>query len=287
MSAPTIVLQRVSRVTPLGIRFWDDATARVISDGLVVDVYPAGEPELRVSARPNRIGIFVVPRLPGPRDPDFEFGAGDVGFWQQLQPRPHVIEVSDRNGHFHPFTIDQPLPVQGLAIPPCLPPSSPPIDAVPIFSTPSRPVPEGMAVLRADLMARVPGRTDPVPASWALVEAHVAGQPPVRGMADREGRVAVIFPYPEPVASPARPMSPPFPPGQSLRDQEWAVRLDVFYDPIAPAPLVPDLCRTLNQGAAMLWADSSASRPLPDQTLRYGQELIVRNALVTTTGSPP
>src|SRR5262245_13358125 len=122
MSSPTLVLQRVSRVTPLGIRFWDEATASVISDGLVVDVYPAGEPELRVSARANRIGIFVLPRLPGPRDPEFEFGTGDARFWQQLRPRPHVIEVSDRNGNFQPFTIDQPLPAQGLAIPPCLPP---------------------------------------------------------------------------------------------------------------------------------------------------------------------
>ena len=287
MSPQTIVLQQITRVTPLGIKFWDDATASVISDGLVVEVYPRGDPERRVAARPNRIGIFVLPRLPGPRDPAFEFGAGDRAFWQRVQPRPHVIEVIDRNGFFQPFTVEQPLPVRGLAMPPCLPPASPPVDAVPLFSTSSRPVPTGMAVLRADLMARVPGQTDPAPASWAVVEVHVAGQTPVRGLADREGRVAVIFPYPEPTPSPARPMSPPFPSGQSLWDQEWPVRIDVFYDPVVPAPLVPDLCRTLNQGPAMVWSDASASTPLPDQPLRYGQELIVRNPFVTTAGSPP
>jgi hypothetical protein len=287
MSAQTIVLQQITRVTPLGIKFWDDATARVMSDGLVVEVYPSGDPERRVAARPNRIGIFVLPRLPGPRDPAFEFGAGDAAFWQRLQPRPHVIEVADRNGFFQPFTVDQPLPVRGLAMPPCLPHSSPPMDAVPLFSTSSRPVPTGMAVLRADLLARVPGQPNPVPASWAVVEVHVDGQTPVRGVADREGRVAVIFPYPEPTPSPARPMSPPYPSGQSLWDQEWPVRIEVFYDPVVPAPLVPDLCRTLSQRPAMAWTNAEASTPLPDQTLRYGQELIVRNPFVTTAGSPP
>jgi hypothetical protein len=286
MSAQAIVLQRITRVTPFGIKFWDDATAAVVSDGLVVEVYPSGDPERRVTARPNRIGIFVLPRLPGPRDPAFEFGAGDAAFWQHVQPRPHVIELSDRNGFFQPFTVDQPLPVRGLAMPPCLPLSSPPTDAVPLFSTSSRPVPTGMAVLRADLVWRVPG-AGLAPASWAVLDVHVAGQPPARGIADREGRVAVICPYPEPAASPARPMSPPFPSGQSLWDQEWPVRLDVFYDPVVPAPLVPDLCRTLNQGPAMLWTDADGVTPLPDQTLRYGQELIVRNPFVTTAGSPP
>lgn len=287
MSARTIVLERVTRVTPLGIRFWDDVTARVISDGLVVEVYPSGEPTRRMAARANRFGTFVLPRLPGARDPAFELGVGDAGSWQRLQSRPYVIEVCDRHGCFQPFTVNQALPTQGVAILPCPLPASPPMKAVPIFSSPARPVPEGMAVLRAELLAHMPGQAVPVPASWAVLVAHLAGQPPARGVADREGRVAVIFPYPEPIANPARPMSPPYPSGQSLWDQEWPVRLEAFYDPVAPPPWVPDLCRTLAQGPASLWADSSGTRPLPDQTLRYGQELIVRHPLVATVGSPP
>jgi hypothetical protein len=282
MSAPMRVLERVTRVSPLGIRFWDEVSARVVSDGLVVEVYASGEPERRVAARPNRLGIFVLPRLPGPRDLAFELGDGDATFWQRLQPRAHVMEVSDRNGHYQPFTVDQEVPAWQLAMAPCLPP----IGAVPIFSTSARPAPEGMAVVRADLL-HVPLQAEPVPASWAVLEVHVAGQPPARGIADREGRVTVMFPYPEPIASPARPASPPYPSGQSLWDQEWTVRLEAFFDPVAPAPWVPDLCRTVAQRAAMLWADSTGSRPLPDQTLRYGQELIVRHPFVTTAGSPP
>ena len=93
MSGATVTLQQLTRVTPLAIRFWDEAAARVVSDGLVVEVYPRDARERRVAAHPNRIGVFVVPRLPGPRDPAFEFGAGDAAFWQRIEPRPHTIEV--------------------------------------------------------------------------------------------------------------------------------------------------------------------------------------------------
>jgi len=290
MSAPAATLEILTRVTPLAIRFWDEADGRVVSDGLIVEVYPRDEPERRVAARPNRIGIFVVARLPGRRDPAFEFGAGDAAFWRGLVQRPHIIEVTDRDGHFQPFTLEQPLPAKGLVVPACLPPQSPPIEAVPLFSSPSRPVPTGMAVLRTELRTTGPmvaGHATSAPASWAVVDVHVAGQPPVRGVADREGRVAVVFPYPEPIASPARPSSPPFAAGQSLWDQEWPVRLDAFYDPSTPASDTPDLCRTLNQPPALLWAGSSGARPLPDQMLRYGQELVVRDLFLTAAGSPP
>ncbi len=286
MNAAMRVLERTTRVAPLGIRFWDEVSARVVSDGLVVEVYADGEPERRVAALPNRLGVFVLPRLPGASYPAFEFGAGDDVFWQQVQARPHVLQVSDRNGHFQPFTIDQPLPARGVAVPPCLPPPISPTAAVPVFSTPARPVPEATAVLRANVIY-APARSEPRPASWAVLEVHVAGQPTARGVADREGRVAVMFPYPEPSASPVRPLSPPDASGLPLWHQEWTVRLAAFYDPVTPAPSVPDLCRTLGQPAAMLWADSDGTRQVPDQTLRYGRESIVRDLFVTVVGSPP
>jgi hypothetical protein len=158
---------------------------------------------------------------------------------------------------------------------------------VPIFSTPARAIPDGMTVVRAELMALKQGRGELVPASWAVLEVHAVGQAPVRGIADRQGRVAVIVPYPELAARPMRAASPPNASSQPLWEQEWTVRLAAFYDPVAPPPIVPDLCRTLAQGAAPLWSDVAASRPLPTQVLRYGEELIVRNAFITTVESTP
>jgi len=287
MRTSPVVLDRVTRLTPLGIRFWDRVTNRTVADGLAVDVYPKDEPERRVTARANAIGTFVLPRLPGARDVAIDGRAGDATFWQTVRSRPYVIDVTDCYGRFQPFTIEQPLPARGLAMPPCPPPASPPIEAVPIFSTPARAVPDGMTVVRAELMALPPGHSEPVPASWAVLDVHVAGQAPARGIADRQGRVAVIVPYPELAARPMRAASPPNASTQPLWEQEWTVRLATFYDGMAPPPLTPDLCRTLAQRAAPLWSDVQASRPLPTQVFRYGEELIVRNAFITTVGSPP
>jgi hypothetical protein len=287
MSPYTAVRDRVTRVTPLGIRFWDPVAARIVADGLTVCVYAKDAPERRELAMANRIGTFVLPHLPGMRDRAIETGEGDAAFWQTVRRRAFVIEVRDAHGWFQPFTIEQPLPARGLATPPGLPFASPPIDAVPMFSAPSRPVPDGMAVLRADLSAHLSGRAEPIPASWAVLEVRAAGQPPAYGVADRNGRIAVVFPYPEPLTTPARAGSPPFAPGQSLWDLEWPIEVAAFYDAVSPAPGVPDLSRTLAQRPAMLWSDPSATRPLPRQALRFGQELIVRNTFITTAGSPP
>ena len=128
-----------------------------------------------------------------------------------------------------------------------------------------------------------------------MLEARVAGTPPVRGLADQTGRVAIVLPYPEPAARPIRPASPPFPGGPALVDQEWAVTLDAYFEPAAPVPAIPDLCRTLTQPPALLWADAQQRHPLGEQALRFGQELVLRSEgaddrsmlIVTPTGSPP
>lgn len=289
MSGPTTILERHSRVTPLGIRFWDDAIHAAV-DRLQVEVYPAGDPQRRAAARANRIGTFVLPRLPGARDLAFEFGSGDAEFWNAVVSRPYVIEVSDPLGEYQPFLFEQRLPARGHAVPACLPVTSPPSDVVPLFPTVSRRVPAGMAVVRAAL--RVPvrgsgGAIEYAPAAWAVVEVQAGTAAPVHGLADREGRAAVILPYPEPAATPARPSSPPYTSGASLRDQQWPLRLAVFYEPLSPVPLVPDLCRTLQQAPAFAWADAAATQPLGEQVLRYGQELIVGPVIVTPAASPP
>jgi hypothetical protein len=284
-----IVLERVSRVTPFGIRFVDEATGADVADPLVVQVYQVNQPERRVDAQPNRRGTFFVPRLPGPRDPAFDFGDGGLATWETARRRGFVVEVRDRTRQFQPFVIDQLLPAEGLAWPACLPVGSPPSERIPLFSTPNRQVPPGMAVIRSELRARVTmpdGRRVNIPAAWAVLAASIAGQPPVRGIADREGRVAIVAPYPEPVATGARPSSPPFASGTGLWDQEWAVQLEAFYQPQLQAPVVPELCRTLAQSSTPLWADGDATRPVSGLALQYGRDLIVP-ALVVSPAGPP
>lgn len=289
MSAPTRVLERHGRVTPLGIRFWDEAINAAVAEGLEVTVYPSEDAARRAEARPNAIATFVLPRLPGPRFPEQEFGLGDDEFWSRVAPRAFGVEVRDRRGYYQPFTLDVKLPFRGLAVPAFVPPTSPPSEVVALFPTASRPVPAGIAVVRSELYTPVPGREHELqPASWAVLEVQVGTMPPVRGLADREGRVAILLPYPEPAPPRARPASPPYPAATPLHAQEWPVRLTAFYEPVTPAPSIPDLRRTLEQAPAMVWTqDAGGRRPLGDQVLRYGEELIVRSVVVTPAGSPP
>jgi hypothetical protein len=284
VSGPTTTLDRLSRVTPFGVKLWDPVTRQPVVSGVSVDVYPLADPQRRVRAFVNRVGTFYLPRLPGYVNPAFDFGSGEPEFWKRVyeSPRPtYAIEVEDSLGNYQPFRFTERLPARWHVTPSCIPPSSPPADVVTMFPTVGRRVPAGMAVVRAEL------GTPTGPASWAVVDVQVGLTTPVRGLADREGRVAVIVSYPEPVASPARPASPPYATRTSLRDQHWPVRIAFAYEPQAPVPQIPDLCRTLFQAPAFAWTNREHTEPLGEQTLRYGEELILRGITLTPATSPP
>lgn len=284
---------RVTLVAPLGLRFWDAVSETVVGERLMSYAAPADDPRRRVRAFTNPSGIHVLRDLPGLRD--FETGSGDARFWADHPPRfEFIIEVEDRTQQFQPFSFRIRLPLRGLLVWDCAPSGSPskPIAAVPLFSTPSRAVPAGFAVVRAELWDDATGS----PAAWAMLEVALPSGPPVRGLADRDGRVAVIFPYPEPpseaFASP--PGSPPHGVGLSMFSEVWDIELRAYYLASRLAPVVPDLCDALLQPEAMLWADAARTQPLGTQGLQFGRELIVRSAgdangrlLVTPIGSPP
>jgi hypothetical protein len=149
---------------------------------------------------------------------------------------------------------------------------------LPLYSSPTRPVPGGMAVLRASLW----DASADAPAAWALLEARVNGQPVVRGYADGGGRVALLFPYPEP--PPPSQQNPP--PATAFTKQEWPVALFASYAPQSPAPRLPDLNATLNQPRATVWADAARTTPLLKATLRSGQQLVVRSNEASTDAAP-
>jgi hypothetical protein len=284
---------RVTLVAPLGVRFWDSVSESAVGDGLIAHASPADDPRRHTRSFTNPGGIHVFRDLPGLRA--FENGAGDARFWGEHTPRlEFIVEVEDARGRFQPFSFRVRLPVRQLlqwddhsSGPP-----SRPTAGVPLFSTPSRGVPAGCAVIRAELWNERAG----APAAWAILEAVLPAGPPVRGLADREGRVAVIFPYPEPpgetFASP--PGSPPRGTGTSLFSQTWDVELRAFYAGSRVVPVMPDLHEALMQPEATLWSDSTRTRPLGTQVLQFARELIVRSAgadngrlLVTPIGSPP
>ncbi|MFE2879334.1 hypothetical protein ACFXG6_25365 [Streptomyces roseus] len=281
--------EAVTRVAPLGIRFRDAATGTSVCDGLRVAcrATPGATPR---TAGLSPSGTYVLRGLPllGAT----ERGDGSEQFWSDPPvSRSYPIEVTDGVGRYLPVRFDAAAPARGLFTPAYRLPGTtggrPPGPGVPLFSSPGRPVPSGTAVLRAQL-ARVPAPSEP--ASWAVLEVVVPHGPSAFGVADANGAVAVLFPYPELlVPDPAVPtaVTPP------LSRQTWMLGLRAY---LGPAPVVagprdvPDLAALLGQPPARPLADA-AGTPLVSVRLRYGRELVVRtsgnsNLLISTDPVP-
>lgn len=289
---PPVVLDRLTLVTPLAIRFWDDVTLSPIADRLSVRAYPPGRPERAMQSVLNHSGIHVFYGLPGLRS--VENGSGDGAFWSaQVVQKQFVLEVADTAGRYLPMSFTADAPTRNLFSLPCLsPPMSSP--GVPLFSGPGRSVPPGMAIIRAELRNALTG----LPAAWARVEAqHSPLSPPARGMSDALGRVTLLFPYPEPAGNPAG--SPP--PGAvsvALPQQEWPVDMRAWYSGAMRATELPDWCTFFAQGRSVLWSDSALTHAFTRTTIRYGRETILQSQdsgsrtelsvlLITPAGSPP
>lgn len=260
MTTVSLKYERILLVAPLGLRFWDEVTSAFITDGLRVTAHPKHAPARAVSAIASPSGVYGFVRLPGVRDREPD--EADDAYWASLPARDFVVAVADPEGRFLPCTFAVKAPAQQIGGMLC---GGVPAAKVPLFSAPSRGVSSPIAVIRADL--REP---DKKPAASALVEALLNGNVLARGLSNEHGNVALFFPYPE------------IAPGgmQSLGEQKWTIRLRVQYAPANPREPVmrgPDLCRVLAQPAATLLDALAPDVPLPDQTLSYGETLIVKS----------
>jgi hypothetical protein len=276
MSAAPQILERVTRVTPLGIRFWDDVTSSAISAPLSVTGYFPSRPDRVFTAILNHANVYLFYGLPGMRA--VEYGAGDTAFWNaQTSPSPFEVEALDSSGQFLPAHFTALVPFRGVFE---LPIASPllGLPGVPLYSGPARAVPSGMAAIRLELYDAVSGGA----AAWARVEAVASPlAPPARGMSDAQGRVTLLFPYPEPIDSGT--LSPPNTGSLPLQQQVWPVDIAAWYSPATPGPDIPDLSAFFAQRPAALWADSGRSQPFSRTSLHYGRE--TGQVLFTTPAS--
>jgi hypothetical protein len=281
-----LVLERVQRHALLGLRFWDIAAAISTVDGLEVDVFPRERPRARTRARPNRSGVYVAQGLVGMRELEFADLGPEALF--SAATRPYRVEVRDPQGRFLPIAFDADLPARGLftwRAPWFSPPraiglpgeaGSPPqllVEKIPLFSAAQRPLPEPLAVVYAQLRESGTDRA----AAWALLTASIGGEVRGLGLADTEGRVAVMFPYPEP---PRMALSSP-PAARS--EFHWQVELEahcrVTSPPAAP-PEIADLGSVLSQldlpPRALLGSTLSPPLPLSALPLEYRVALTAR-----------
>lgn len=290
MTAIVQVWERVARHAPFGLRLWDVAAATDLAEGLEIDVAVRTRQESRARAVVNRSGIYCASGVPGLRE--FELSDADDASTQSAALRPYRIEVRDPSDRFLPFAFDADLPARGLftwLTPWTSPPQpfalptehgSPPalmVERVPLFSTPSRPVPEPLAAVRAQLREVGTNR----PAAWCLLTVSIDAIVRGIGLADQEGRVAVLFPYPD------RPRPVLTSPPPATNDFRWSVELAAYYVPRpanTPAPVIPDLADVLAQLSSprTLFLSTSPLQALPALLLEYRVPLTVRTEITAT-----
>ena len=276
--------ERVARNAGLGLRFWDTATGSMAIDGLKVEIFHHANREERASAKPNPSGIYVAHSLPRLRD--FEFlDAETDDLWRTLM-RPYRIEVTDPSERFLPIAFDAHLPARGpfTWLAPWLSPphpvvlpvasGSPPqlmLERVPLFSAPSRPVPEPLAAVYGQLREFGSNRE----AASSVLGVAIDGVTRGLGLADDHGRVVVMFPYPEPPR-----MSLGSPP-EARNDFAWEVALSAYWIPASPARPIPafaDLAEVFASLAAPRSVIASTLPPAPPLRLTYRQALVARTA---------
>ena len=292
MTPQVQLLERVTLVAPLGMRFWDVAAGGPAEAGLTVVAYPNAYPDLISPAVWNASGIYSFSGLPGLRRA--ENGVGDDAYWRANPPSiPFTLVVSDPLNRYLPFQLSLLLPARGLyglLASPLLAVPVPDATWLPIFSTPARPAGGVIAMIRASLQ-------DPsgAGASWAVVTAQAPAAAPAIGVADSRGVISLPVPYPE--LRSALFGSPLVSAPLKLSDQRWPVAINVFWTPFSGNVTTPDLQSLLQQGEAFVWRDTARSTPATTFMLEFGNDLILRSVdsvtgrelpylLVTPAGSP-
>ena len=272
------LLERITRTAPLGLRFWDSLSGQVVRDGLQVSAALELQPQrpARVSLTPS--GVFSISEVPGLRS--FERPTSDADPWSAPLPSQRLlVQVRDAFSRFVPFGVRITAPQRGLW---SLPFDSPfgASPAVPLFSAPTRPVPGGVGVVRAQVVDPTANGGQGGPAAWAVLEASVPGQPAVRSIADGQGRIALLVPYPPPSTVPlagvgGSPLIGTSPAALPLSEQRWQLTIRAAYAPRTGLAGLPELVETLEQPAALIWADQARTHLLEQAELRYGRETLL------------
>lgn len=260
---------RLTWVAPFGVQFCDSITLAPIRIGLDVVLRLADEPQLLIQAHANSSGILLAHRLPGMAARIA--GSGDAEFWRHPPAsRDYLVEVRDRMGRYLPLSFHTRLPQRGLCLPECLRASPPASQAIPLYSCPSRPRPLPLATLRGELHDAASNQ----PVAWALVEAWYHGRMLGRAISDQQGRLLLMFGWPEPEGRTTA--SPPSPPA-SAPLFSWQIGLRVFSSGLLAADAAPDCDLLLSQPAVTPLAQLSPPQPLGPLTLEYGRELPLRS----------
>ncbi len=263
--------------TPLGLRFWDVALGRSVTQGLRVRCWPRNNEHQKVDAYRTRSDVYSFRWLPGLRSLEHGFDDARAPTSPPGQ-RNFVVVVSDRRNRYLDVALDLSLPLGYRGIYQF--PAIPALGGVPLFSAPPRAMEPRLALVRGTLADAETGR----PAGWGRLRLGLPGGQGYHGVADAGGRFVVAFPYPPVLDGFARS---PGGPGNSaaITERGWEMLLTVFYRPdvlsSAPGSSTPELGSVLRQGQGTIWRTAPdpsdvATDSLPVR-LHYGEDLVLRS----------
>ncbi len=273
------VVDTVTRFSTLGVRFWDDATSRPITDGLRVRAWPEGSPRSETTAFRTMSGVYAFLNLTGLRD--VEFGDAPMSGPEVLpSQRRYVVAVDDVGENYVPVAFLADLPRVKRGVYPAADSGSPPespVGGFVLFSSPSRSVPGEIAVLRAQLESTKAS----TPPAHALVEVAVDGETWL-GLADANGTVAVYIPVP----TFHHTLNGSFPEGGvPLHEHTWSLTVRVRHEPEAlveaPEARLPLLGSIYDQDYGRIYQDDPLSLTVTEPvdmleaTLVYGRETVL------------
>jgi len=292
VSGPGVPLEISRLFTPLGIRFWDLTLNVPVTDGLVVSLRLMNSTAPALHAVPTPSGVYAFFGLPGLRAVEYPDGSGQFG---PLRTFSYVVSVEDTVGRYLPAVLIYTLDQTGAVLVNGVPDTTRGARLAYLFSAPGRPIPPGVAAVRAWLVDQVNG-----PAAWAVMHVQVSGQTEVwPGIADASGSVLVLVPYP--LLDRLQLGSPPGTGQGNIGGESWTVTVSVQYSPAQltyplanvpglswPFPATPNLKNILeDQKAATIWAGPSAPVTQLSASLKLGRDLVLRSAAASPPSTVP
>jgi hypothetical protein len=290
-------MERVTTHTLLGIRFWDRLTNQVVADGLQVKAQRLsadqsqrlGKPIFGRATPSGTIAFFGLTAGERPIDPD-------QSPWEpEVTKEAVVVDLVDRWNRFLPMSFVVQVPFKGVfrgqrdwlaSNTSLFRPEAIAEEAVGVqlWSAPTRPIPPGMAVIRAQIV--IGAGADAPPAVNALVQIRATASPAdgfdYYGLTDDRGILLLPIPYP-PIPDPSTPETP-YPP---LGQQTFPLTLTVYHAPSLaqlPGSDRPDLEVVLSQPPVDIAIHRTVGDRLEFQpslvvNLQYGRPLILGTAL--------
>lgn len=286
-------LERISCKTLLGIRFWDVALNSQVGDGLQVSLHAQENTRKKISAFRTRSNVYAFASIPGMIQQEAH---AETEISSPALTRSFIVEVQDAQRRFSPaaFIVDLPLPYDGIFLvddnssSPALTPRG-----FNLYSSAHRIAAPQFTFLRGDLLDRNSGQ----PAAYAVVRVENEEGFSWYGIADEEGKFAVMLPYP--LLHIAFGSSPPTSDGIRLVERTWNVTVTVLYEPLNLTPLpgsdLPEYSSILSQGQAFLYTESPDTDVGEVSELQaelvYGRDVVITTAgfselYVSASGSP-